>query len=96
MLVRLEHCEFDLCRSLRRELTAASTFQTNRLGYKWALVLGTVGYAPYAAGLYENKLHGTVWLVLFGSVCCGLSAGLFWGVEGAIIMGCEWDSFRSC
>ncbi|KAL8278101.1 hypothetical protein RQP46_009561 [Phenoliferia psychrophenolica] len=59
----------------------------NRLGYRWSLVLGTVGYAPYAAGLYLNKLHGTTWLVLFGAVTCGLSAGLFWGVEGAVILG---------
>ncbi|GAA5966882.1 hypothetical protein JCM21900_001954 [Sporobolomyces salmonicolor] len=60
---------------------------TNKISYRWAVVLGTAGYAPYAAGLYLNKTRGTVWLVLFGSTCCGLSAGLFWGVEGAIIMG---------
>ncbi|CEQ42606.1 SPOSA6832_04434 [Sporobolomyces salmonicolor] len=54
---------------------------TNKISYRWAVVLGTAGYAPYAAGLYLNKTRGTVWLVLFGSACCGLSAGLFWGVE---------------
>ena len=47
----------------------------NRIGYRWSLVLGTVGYAPYAAGLYLNKLHGTTWLFLFGAVTCGISAG---------------------
>ncbi|GAA5872244.1 hypothetical protein JCM1840_004107 [Sporobolomyces johnsonii] len=60
---------------------------TNKISYRWAVVLGTAGYAPYAAGLYLNKIRGTVWLVIFGSACCGLSAGLFWGVEGAIMMG---------
>lgn len=31
---------------------------TNKLGYRWALFLGCIGYAPYAAGLYCNKLYG--------------------------------------
>ncbi|ORY89285.1 MFS general substrate transporter [Leucosporidium creatinivorum] len=64
----------------------ASTI-VNRIGYRWSLVLGTAGYAPYAAGLYTNKLYGTTGLILGGSVLCGLSAGLFWGVEGAIVLG---------
>lgn len=40
-----------------------------------------------AAGLYLNKVHGTIWLVLFGATTCGISAGIFWSVEGAIILG---------
>ncbi|GAA5915372.1 hypothetical protein JCM6882_000235 [Rhodosporidiobolus microsporus] len=59
----------------------------NKIGYRWALVLGAVGYAPYAGGLVLNLNTGAEWLVLVGSVFCGLSAGLFWAVEGAIIMG---------
>lgn len=61
-------------------------------------------------------MKGTEWLVLFGAVCCGASAGtsasqllllrwpqdsdlpvrlrmptgLFWSVEGAMVMGCGW------
>ncbi|GAA6015701.1 hypothetical protein JCM11491_002451 [Sporobolomyces phaffii] len=60
---------------------------TSKLGYRWSLVLGCIGYFPYALGLYENKMKGTEWLVLFGSFLCGSSAGLFWSVEGAIVMG---------
>ena len=42
----------------------------------------------YATGLYENKVTGgRDWLVLLGSFLCGSSAGLFWSVEGAIVMG---------
>ncbi|GAA5820950.1 hypothetical protein JCM11251_001892 [Rhodosporidiobolus azoricus] len=59
----------------------------NKVGYRWALVLGAIGYAPYAGGLVYNLNSGAEWLVLVGSVFCGLSAGLFWAVEGAIIMG---------
>ncbi|GAA5831363.1 hypothetical protein JCM5353_007141 [Sporobolomyces roseus] len=60
---------------------------TNKIGYRWSVVLGTAGYFPYALGLYFNKTQGIEWLVLFGSVLCGLSAGLFWAVEGSCVMG---------
>ncbi|GAA6004593.1 uncharacterized protein JCM10292_005685 [Rhodotorula paludigena] len=60
---------------------------TDRIGYRWALCLGAVGYAPYAGGLVLNKNSGASWLVYLGSVTCGLSAGLFWSVEGAIALG---------
>ncbi|BGP20131.1 hypothetical protein JCM10213v2_008266 [Rhodosporidiobolus nylandii] len=59
----------------------------DRIGYRWALALGTAGYAPYAGGLVLNLKTGASWLVFLGSVTCGLSAGLFWGVEGAVILG---------
>ncbi|CED85344.1 Uncharacterized conserved protein [Phaffia rhodozyma] len=63
------------------------TSLSNKIGLKWSLAIGCIGYAPYAAGLYVNKIHGTVWLVLFGATTCGISAGIFWSVEGAIILG---------
>ncbi|GAA5926642.1 uncharacterized protein JCM15063_000329 [Sporobolomyces koalae] len=63
------------------------SYITSKIGYRWSVVLGCVGYFPYATGLYENKMKGTEWLVLFGSFLCGTSAGLFWSVEGAIVMG---------
>jgi hypothetical protein len=36
---------------------------------------------PYSAALYCNNVFGTRWFVLFGAATCGLSAGLFWGIE---------------
>ncbi|KAF2703624.1 hypothetical protein K504DRAFT_473871 [Pleomassaria siparia CBS 279.74] len=54
------------------------------IGIKGALIFGTLGYAPYAAGLYTNNRFGTEWLVLFGAVVCGISAGVFWMAEAAI------------
>lgn len=56
------------------------------IGIKWALVAGTMGYAPYAAGLYTNNRFGTEWLVLVGAALCGLSAGVFWMAEAAIAL----------
>ncbi|KAE8168472.1 major facilitator superfamily domain-containing protein [Aspergillus tamarii] len=54
------------------------------IGIKWTLIVGTMGYAPYAAGLYTNNRFGTEWFVLFGAALCGLSAGIFWMAEAAI------------
>ncbi|KAJ6463622.1 major facilitator superfamily transporter [Mycena vitilis] len=54
------------------------------IGIKGALVFGTIGYAPFAAGLYTNNRFGTEWFVLFGAALCGISAGVFWASEAAI------------
>jgi len=56
------------------------------VGIKWALIIGTVGYAPYAAGLYTNNRYGVEWFVLLGATLCGLSAGIFWMAEAAIAL----------
>ncbi|KAL1303789.1 hypothetical protein AAFC00_007126 [Neodothiora populina] len=54
------------------------------IGIKGALMVGTIGYAPYAAGLYANNRYGNEWLVLVGAALCGMSAGIFWMAEAAI------------
>ena len=56
------------------------------IGIKWAMIFGTIGYAPYAAGLYTNNRYGTEWLVLFGAAACGICAGVFWMAEAAIAL----------
>lgn len=40
----------------------------------------------FAAGLYTNNVFGTTWFVLFGAAVCGICAGLFWMIEGAIAL----------
>ncbi|KAH7022123.1 major facilitator superfamily domain-containing protein [Ilyonectria destructans] len=54
------------------------------IGIKGALIFGTLGYAPFAAGLYTNNRFGTEWLTLVGAALCGISAGVFWMAEAAI------------
>ncbi|KAE8353801.1 major facilitator superfamily domain-containing protein [Aspergillus coremiiformis] len=54
------------------------------IGIKWTLIVGTMGYAPYAAGLYTNNRFGTEWFVLLGAALCGISAGIFWMAETAV------------
>ncbi|KAK1637923.1 hypothetical protein BDP81DRAFT_460522 [Colletotrichum phormii] len=62
----------------------AGPFLTNLIGFRWTLAVGALGYPLYAAGLYVNNRTGGTWLVYFGSVACGISAGFFYSVEGAI------------
>ncbi|KAI2602027.1 major facilitator superfamily domain-containing protein [Hypoxylon sp. NC1633] len=54
------------------------------IGIKGALFVGTIGYAPYSAGLYLNNRYGVEWLVIVGAAFCGISAGIFWASEAAI------------
>ncbi|KAK4543551.1 hypothetical protein LTR36_005446 [Oleoguttula mirabilis] len=59
----------------------------NRISPKYTLLIGTLGYTPYAAGLYCNDRFGTNWLLLFGSVVLGISACFLWVASGAILLG---------
>ncbi|KAH6900630.1 major facilitator superfamily domain-containing protein [Thelonectria olida] len=54
------------------------------IGIKGALIIGTIGFAPYSAGLYLNNRYGVEWLVILGAALCGVSAGIFWAAEAAI------------
>ncbi|KAL4809856.1 hypothetical protein BDV18DRAFT_150358 [Aspergillus unguis] len=56
------------------------------IGIKWTLIVGTMGYAPYAAGIYTQVRYDSDWLTLFGAALCGLSAGLLWMAESAIAL----------
>lgn len=59
----------------------------NRIGLRYGLALGAIGYPLYGAGLYTNNQNATTWFMLFGSALCGISAGFFWAAEAAIIIG---------
>jgi hypothetical protein len=65
----------------------AGPWLTNIIGFRWTLAIGSLGYPLYAAGLYVNNRWGVIWFVYFGAVACGISAGFFWSVEGAIATG---------
>ncbi|KAJ6102968.1 hypothetical protein N7486_005395 [Penicillium sp. IBT 16267x] len=59
----------------------------NRIGLRFGLVIGAIGYPIYGAGLYTNNYSPTTWFMLFGGALCGISAGFFWAAEAAIIIG---------
>ncbi len=71
-------------------MVVTSLFTSSLINYtsvKFALIFGTIGYAPYAAGLYLNSVNQSQWLIILGAALCGISAGTFWSVEGAIALG---------
>ncbi|TFK39963.1 hypothetical protein BDQ12DRAFT_722161 [Crucibulum laeve] len=63
-----------------------SALLVNTIGVKYTLILGTLGWAPYSASLYQNNRYGTQWFVIVGAAICGISAGLYWAAEGAIVL----------
>lgn len=65
----------------------AGLWLTNAIRFRRTLAVGFLGYPLYAAGLYVNNRTGATWFVYFGAVTCGISAGFFWSVEGAIATG---------
>lgn len=58
----------------------------NLIGVKKTLILGTLGWSVYSAALYQNNRFGTEWFVMLGAAICGVSAGLYWAAEGAIVL----------
>lgn len=72
--------------SLMTVTCLSSSLIINRIGLRWTLVIGTTGYALYSAALYQNNRYGTVWFIYVGSAACGITAGLFWAAEGAVML----------
>ncbi|KAF7557797.1 hypothetical protein G7Z17_g407 [Cylindrodendrum hubeiense] len=58
----------------------------NRFGLRATLIFGTTGYVLYSAALYTNNRYGVEWFIYVGSAACGITAGLFWAAEGAIML----------
>lgn len=73
---------------------ALGSVVANWVGLKNALIFGTTGYCVYAASLYTNNRYGNEWFVYLGATACGITAGVFWAAEGAIMIGCKfyWTS----
>ncbi|KAG5639098.1 hypothetical protein H0H81_007042 [Sphagnurus paluster] len=86
-------------------LCIASALVVNKIGVKYTLILGTLGWPVYSAALCkssfsyftkrilkncifvdQNNRYGTKWFVIFAAVICGISAGLYWAAEGAIVL----------
>jgi MFS family permease len=58
----------------------------NRFGLKASFIFGTTGYVLYSAALYTNNRYGNEWFIYLGSAACGITAGIFWAAEGAIML----------
>ncbi|KAL6797861.1 hypothetical protein GGI42DRAFT_88382 [Trichoderma sp. SZMC 28013] len=56
----------------------------NKIGPRWALMIGATGYPMYAGSLWWIDKGEGSWFVIFGGAWLGLSAGLLWSTQGYI------------
>ncbi|KAF8335874.1 uncharacterized protein EI90DRAFT_269510 [Cantharellus anzutake] len=52
------------------------------------LFLGSLGYAVYISALWCYQIQKAAWLTILAGAILGISAGLLWVVQGAIMMSC--------
>ncbi|KAL6697311.1 hypothetical protein J3F84DRAFT_347058 [Trichoderma pleuroticola] len=55
-------------------------------GLRFAMALGTSGYALYLGALWNYHIRGTLWFVIFAGAFLGVTASLFWAAQGFIMM----------
>lgn len=66
----------------------------NKIGIKPVIIIGTLGYVLWSAGLYQNSKDGTQWLIMVGAATCGISAAAFWTGEATVAILYPNDSQR--
>ena len=58
----------------------------NRLGIKWTLSLGGLGYVLYIASYLSYNHNQNEGFVVFAGAMLGICAGMLWAAQGAIMM----------
>lgn len=57
-----------------------------KVGLKWAFVFGMIGFPIYASSVYCNIKYSNTWYIMLACVIDGISSGVFWLTEGAIVL----------
>ena len=57
-----------------------------KIGLKWSFVLGMIGFPIYASSVYCNIRYDNTWYIMLACVIDGVSSGIFWLTEGAIVL----------
>ncbi|KAJ5098879.1 hypothetical protein N7532_005880 [Penicillium argentinense] len=57
-----------------------------KVGLKWAFAFGMIGFPIYASSVYCNIKLGNSWYIMLACVIDGVSSGMFWLTEGAIVL----------
>jgi hypothetical protein len=57
-----------------------------KIGIPWALVMGMIGQPIYSASIYCNIKYGNRWFIMLACVINGVTSGMFWLTEGAIVL----------
>ncbi|KAI1138389.1 MFS general substrate transporter [Hypoxylon sp. FL0543] len=58
----------------------------NKLGTKWALVIGAMSFPIRGSSYYCNSKFGTQWYLIFGSFFTGIGTGCWYVAESGAIM----------
>ncbi|ODN84453.1 hypothetical protein L202_00402 [Cryptococcus amylolentus CBS 6039] len=58
----------------------------NKLGTKWALVIGAISFPFRGASYYTNSKYGNQWFIIVGSLLEGLGTGCWYVAESATVM----------
>lgn len=57
-----------------------------KIGLKWAFAFGMIGFPIYASSVYCNIKYNNTWYIMLACVIDGISSGVFWLTEGAIVL----------
>ncbi|KAK5945740.1 hypothetical protein PMZ80_002948 [Knufia obscura] len=57
-----------------------------KIGIPWALVIGMIGQPIYSASIYCNVRYNNRWFIMVACVLNGITSGIFWLTEGAIVL----------
>ncbi|KAI0126135.1 major facilitator superfamily domain-containing protein [Xylariales sp. AK1849] len=58
----------------------------NKLGVKWALVIGAISFPIQGSSYYCNSKFGTQWYLIFGGFFTGIGTGCWYVAESGCIM----------
>lgn len=57
-----------------------------KIGLPYAFAFGMTGFPVYAASVYCNIKYGNKWFLMVACVFDGITSGMFWLCEGAIVL----------
>ncbi|KAH3663909.1 hypothetical protein WICMUC_005899 [Wickerhamomyces mucosus] len=66
----------------------------NKKGVKPAILIGTIGYVFYSAGLYLNSKTGAQWLIILGAITTAISASFLWVAEAVVVLNYSTDGSK--
>ncbi|KAI8677982.1 hypothetical protein NCS55_00517100 [Fusarium keratoplasticum] len=57
-----------------------------KIGLRWAFAFGMTGFPLYAASVYCNVKYGNTWFLMAACAIDGITSGIFWLTEGAVVL----------
>lgn len=67
---------------------------TNRIGLRWALTFGSIGYCIYSGSFLSYSHNQNRPFVLFAGAFLGVCAGILWSAQGAIMLSYPTEKYK--